>query len=140
MKTIIIAAAIGSIAGALDAFKSGSVISTSYHRVTWTFWPWVIVVLGGSGNNVGVVIGTFAFTALRRFIDYYKGYLAPFLPFSVVWLDYLLLGILLIVIQMYRPEGIVREKPTPTLSRKRLKRIIAPRRTASPSGEEDQED
>lgn len=140
MKTIIIAAAIGSIAGALDAFKSGSVISTSYHRVTWTFWPWVIVVLGGSGNNVGVVIGTFAFTALRRFIDYYKGYLAPLFPFSVVWLDYLLLGILLIVIQMYRPEGIVREKPTPTLSRKSLKRIIAPRRTVSPSGEEDQED
>jgi len=124
MKTIIIASIIGSIGGALDAFKAGGVIATSYHRVSWTFWPWVIVVLGGAANNMGVVVGTFAFTALRRFIDYYKGQLAPFVPFSVVWLDYLLLGIMLILIQLYRPEGVIREKPTPTLSYKRLEKFM----------------
>ena len=128
MKTIIIASVIGSIAGALDAFKAGGVISTSYHRVSWTFWPWVIVVLGGAGNNIGVIVGTFVFAALRRFIDYYKGYLAPYIPFNVVWLDSLLLGITLIIIQMYRPEGIIKEKPTPTLGYKRLKSIIAARK------------
>ncbi|MDH5795888.1 MAG: hypothetical protein OEZ24_07255, partial [Candidatus Bathyarchaeota archaeon] len=83
---------------------------------------------------------TFVFTALRRFIDYYKGYLAPFLPFSVVWLDYLLLGILLILIQMYRPEGIVREKPTSTLSPKRLREITAPERMGPSSEKEGQKD
>jgi branched-chain amino acid transport system permease protein len=137
MKTIIVAATIGSIAGALDAFKAGGVISTSYQRTTWTFWPWVIVILGGAGNNVGVVAGTFVFTALRRFIDYYKGYLAPFLPFNVVWLDPLLLGVMLILIQMYRPEGIIKEKPTPTLSYKRIKEIISSKTTGPPSRKED---
>jgi len=133
MKTIIIASIIGSIGGALDAFKAGGVIATSYHRVSWTFWPWVIVVLGGAANNMGVVVGTFAFTALRRFIDYYKGQLAPFVPFSVVWLDYLLLGIMLILIQMYRPEGVIREKPTPTLSYKRLEKFMVSKGVVSRS-------
>ena len=137
MKTIIIASILGSIGGALDAFKAGGIISTSYHRVSWTFWPWVIVVLGGAANNMGVVVGTLAFVALRRFIDYFKYRLAPFVPFSVVWLDYLLLGIMLILIQMYRPEGIIREKPTPTLGYKRLKEYVSSRRGASPSEEAD---
>jgi branched-chain amino acid transport system permease protein len=131
MKTIIIASILGSIAGALDAFKSGGVISTSYKRVSWTFWPWVMVVLGGAANNMGVILGTLSFTALRRFIDYFKEQLAPIVPFQVVWLDYLLLGILLILIQMYRPEGIIREKPSPTLSHKKLKKIASSRRAAS---------
>ena len=127
MRTIIVASVIGSIAGALDAFKGGGVISTSYRRGSWTFWPWLIVVLGGPANNTGVVLGTFVFTALRRFIDYYKGQLGPFLPFSVVWLEPLLFGVMIILIQMYRPEGIMKEKPTPTLSRSRLRRLISKR-------------
>ena len=131
MKAIIIAAVIASIAGALDAFKAGGVISTSYHRVSWTFWPWVIVILGGAGNNIGVLVGTLIFASLRRIIDYYKGYLGPFIPFNVVWLDSLLLGIALILIQMYRPEGIIKEKPTPTLGFERLRRILTSRKPSN---------
>jgi len=131
LKAIIVAATIASIIGALDAFKAGGVISTSYPRTSWTFWPWVIVILGGAGNNVGVLAGTFIFTALRRFIDYYKGYLGPFLPFNVVWLDQLLLGMMLILVQMYRPEGLVHEKPTPTLGMDRLKEFITQRKKQS---------
>lgn len=138
MKTIVIASILGSIGGALDAFKGMGVISTMYHRVSWTFWPWVMVVLGGAGNNMGVILGTFVFVVLRRSIDYFKGQLAPFIPFSVVWLDYLLLGIILILIQMYRPEGIIREKPTSTLSYKKLEEKIASlKRAFSSSKRED---
>jgi len=133
MKAIIVASVIGAIAGGLDGFKKGGIIATSYQRTSWTFWPWVIVVLGGAANNMGVVVGTLAFAALRRFIDYYKGQLAPFVPFSVVWLEPLLLGIMLILIQMYRPEGIIREKPTPTLGYKRLKRFVSPKSSDSSS-------
>jgi len=137
MKTIIIASIIGSLGGALDAIKSMGVISTMYQRVSWTFWPWVMVILGGAANNVGVVLGAFAFVALRRFIDYYKVQLAPFVPFSVVWLDYLLLGVMLILIQMYRPEGLIREKPTSTLGYKKLEKMASSDRAASLSKRED---
>ncbi len=136
MKAIIIASVIGSIAGALHAFKGMGVISTTYHRVSWTFWPWVVVVLGGAANNMGVTLGTFTFVALRRFIDYYKVQLTPFLPFSVVWLDYLVIGIMLILIQLYRPEGLIREKPTSTLGYKKLEKIASLRRSSSTKRED----
>jgi len=136
MKIIIIASMIGAIAGALDAFKAGGIIATMYHRETWTFWPWVMVILGGVANNMGIVVGALAFTTLRRFIDFFKGYLDPLVPFSVVWLEPLLLGITLILILMYRPGGLVPEKPTPTLSRKKLEKIVSSR-AVSPSKIED---
>lgn len=121
MKTLIIASAIGAIAGAIDAFKAGGAHARGYQRVSWTFWPWVIVIMGGPANNVGVILGTFVFVSLRRVIDFYKIQLEQFVPFSVVWLHSLLIGILLIVVLLFRPEGILREKPTRTLNLEKIK-------------------
>jgi branched-chain amino acid transport system permease protein len=131
MKVIIIASMIGAIAGALDAFKAGGVIATMYHRQTWTFWPWVMVILGGAANNTGIVVGAFAFTSLRRLIDYFKRDLEIYVPFNVVWLEPLILGIMLILILMYRPGGLIPEKPTPTLSGKKLKKIVSSKAVSS---------
>ncbi len=140
MKVIMIASMVGAIAGALDAFKAGGVIAAMYHRETWTFWPWVMVVLGGAANNMGIIVGTLAFTSLRRFIDYFKGSLDPFVPFSVVWLEPLLLGIILILIQMFRPGGVIPEKPTSTLGHGKLKKIAGLKRATSSSKREDQKE
>jgi branched-chain amino acid transport system permease protein len=123
MKTIILASGIGAVAGALDAFIAGGVISTSYQRVIWTFWPWVMVVLGGPGNNLGVVLGTFVFITLRRVIDFYKHQFALFIPFSVVWLHSLLIGVILILILMFRPEGLIKEKSTSTINLGRFSQL-----------------
>ena len=136
MKIIVIASILGAIAGALDAFKKGGLVSTMYQRATWTFWPWVMVILGGAANNMGTIIGCLTFTALRRFIDYFKGYLNPFVPFDIVWLDPLLLGIMLILIQMYKPQGVMPENPTPTLSSEELEKIVRQRTDSSPKTED----
>jgi len=136
MKIIVIASMIGAIAGALDAFKAGGVISTMYRRETWTFWPWVMVIIGGAANNMGVILGTFGFTFGRRIIDYFSGDIARFLPFEPYWLELLLLGVFLIVIQMYRPAGIIPEKPTSTLSKKKIEKIAGSKIAASSSKRE----
>jgi len=128
MKTIIIASAIGAVAGAIDAFKAGGAHSRAYQRVSWTFWPWVIVTMGGPANNMGVILGTFVFTLIGRVIDFYKYQLEQFIPFSVVWLHSLLIGIILILILMYKPEGILREKPTKTL---KVDRFIKRKKTVT---------
>ena len=135
MKTIIIASAIAAIAGALYAFNTGNVVGRAYTRATWTFWPWLIVILGGAANNIGVVLGTFAYVSFRRFITFYKEQLA-FVPFEVVWLDFLLLGVALILVQMYRPEGIIPEKPTSTLNSRKLEEIVGSRSVVSSSKRE----
>lgn len=116
LTVMIIASAIAAIAGALYAFYTANVISTSFSLVDWTFWPWVMVILGGAANDIGVVVGTFIFVAVRQTIVFYKYVFAPFLPFDVVWLDTLLLGLALIFILIYRPQGLIPEKPIKTVN------------------------
>jgi branched-chain amino acid transport system permease protein len=111
MKVLVLGTATAALAGGLYAFYTTGVIATAYNRVSWTFWPWVMVLLGGMANNAGAVIGAFVFVTLRVSIIYYKQYLAGVIPFNVVWLDYLLLSITLLLVLMLRPQGILPEKP-----------------------------
>jgi hypothetical protein len=74
-----------------------------------------MVILGGAANNIGVLAGTFIFVAVRQTIAFYRDIFEPILPFNIVWLDTLLLGLALLVILIYRPEGLVPEKPVKTI-------------------------
>lgn len=121
------ASAIAAISGALYAFYTGGVIAITYGRVDWTFLPWVIVILGGAANNRGVSLGALVFVTVRKFIIFYKGSLGPFIPFDVVWLDMLLMGIVLILILMYKPQGILPEQPVYTVSRTTMEDIAESR-------------
>jgi branched-chain amino acid transport system permease protein len=123
IKILVVGSAIAGVAGALYSFYAGGVVATAYNRVDWTFWPWLILIIGGAANNVGVAAGAFIFIAARRVIEFYKDSFT-FLPFDAVWLEYLLLGVILILVLIYRPEGIIPEKPTPTISYKRLRAMI----------------
>jgi len=118
IKIIMVSAALAAIGGALYAFYVGGTIAFAYDRASWTFWPFLMILIGGLANNKGVLIGTLIFVTLRKFIIFFKGSLEGFVPFDVVWLDFLLLGIILIVILLYRPQGIFVEKPTTTISYK----------------------
>ncbi|MEM1538641.1 MAG: branched-chain amino acid ABC transporter permease [Candidatus Nezhaarchaeales archaeon] len=120
IKVITLASAITALGGALYAIYTGSVIAAAYQKVSWTFWPWVMVILGGTANNVGVVLGTFVFVTVRKLIIFYKDAFAPYVPFDVVWLDMLLLGVALILILLYRPEGLIPEKPIKTVAVRRV--------------------
>jgi ABC-type branched-chain amino acid transport system, permease component len=114
IAVIVFASAIAAVAGALYAFYTANVISTSYSMASWTFWPWVMVMLGGAANNRGVVAGTFIFVAIRQAIVSFKYVFAPLVPFDIVWLDTLMLGATLLVILIYRPNGLFPEKPIKT--------------------------
>ncbi|MEM1943321.1 MAG: branched-chain amino acid ABC transporter permease [Candidatus Caldarchaeum sp.] len=124
-KVLVLSSVMAAVAGALWAFNSQGVIASTYDRINWTFWPWVMVIIGGAGNHRGVLLGTFVFVVLRRTIDTYRYVLEPVIPFSLVWLDRLLFGIALIVVLILRPQGILPEKPTPAVDFKRIRNIIS---------------
>lgn len=115
ITSFVLSSAIAALAGAVYAFYTAGVNTLAYSRVTWTFWPWVMVILGGAANNLGVVLGTFTFVAVRKLIVRFKYQLGPIIPFDVVWLDMLLLGTALSLILLYRPEGILPERPIKTI-------------------------
>lgn len=118
MKTIIVASALAAIAGALYAIYTGSTIAIAFDRGSWTFWPFLMILIGGLANNKGVLVGTLLFVTLRKVIIFFKDSFEWVVPFDVVWLDMLLLGSILLVVLLFRPQGVIVEKPTHTLGKK----------------------
>ena len=124
-KVIIIGSVIASLAGVLYSFHTHVVLATAYTRTDWTFWPWLMLMIGGRGNIIGGFTGATVITLVRRLIIYYKHYFEVYLPFQVIWLEQIMLGLTLILIIMLRPQGLIPEKPTRVrgLPRKLLQKL-----------------
>lgn len=110
MKVIVLGSILCSVAGFLYAADMGAVVAGSYDRIVWTFWPWLMVMIGGLGNNLGCIIGTALIVTLRRILITYKHEFRSFLPFEVIWLETMLLAISLLVIMIFMPQGILPER------------------------------
>jgi branched-chain amino acid transport system permease protein len=111
-KIVVLCSALTSISGVLYGFYIHAVLSTSYTRATWTFYPWLMFMVGGIGNNMGATVGTFIFITLRRLIIFYKHSIEAYVPFQVQWLEQIMIGIMLLLIIIFRPQGLIPEKPT----------------------------
>ncbi len=111
IKTLMIAGMIGAIGGLLYASYVEGVVAFGYNRLNWTFLPLVMVIVGGMANNKGVLLGTLIFVVIRKSIIFYNDLFADYLPFDIIWLDYLLLGGVVIIVLLFRPKGILAEKP-----------------------------
>ncbi len=116
-KVLMVASAIAGVAGALFTFYTASVEYDTWTRFAWTFWPFLIVIIGGAGNNAGVAFGAFFFAAVFKGLEQIKFAFQPYIFFDVNWLQDLVFAGLLIAILLIRPEGIIREKPTMTIRR-----------------------
>ena len=53
----------------------------AYTYRTWSFWPRAFMMLGGTGNNMGILIGTFIFFTLSL-IFAYKTSLETIIPIN----------------------------------------------------------
>ena len=123
-NVIIIASAISGMAGALLTFQVASIGPGTWDRITWTFYIWVMVIIGGSGNNFGVATGALWFSFLSSGITQVQNALPSDLPIDVNWIRYLIFGALLLWILAFRPGGISPEKSSPTLARRTLSRAL----------------
>jgi branched-chain amino acid transport system permease protein len=132
-NVIIVASAISGVAGALLTFYVGSVGAETWTRIEWTFWIWVMVIIGGSANNAGVALGAFSFTFLFKVVDQVKYQFSSFIPFDVNWLEYILFASLLISILAFRPGGILPEKSSLTLPPTQVQGIMEGHRTSAES-------
>ena len=134
-NVIIIASAISAMAGALLTFYVGAVNAEGWTRITWTFWIWVMLIIGGAANNAGVALGAFSFTFLFKVVDQVKFYFQGSIPFDVNWLEYLMFASLLILILAFRPGGILPEKSSVTLPWRTVAEIMRPKsKVGSSSG------
>ncbi len=59
LEVFILGSAVIGIAGAMLTTLDGQFTPTSYQPLRFTFLIWVMVIVGGSGNNFGAVLGGF---------------------------------------------------------------------------------
>jgi len=123
-NVLIVASALAAMAGALYSFYAGSFEYDTWTRFAWTFWPFLIVIIGGAGNDSGVAVGTFFFTLIYKGLQQEQPALQPYIFFNANWLQDLLLAALLLAILFLRPEGIVRERSSYTLRKGTLGTIV----------------
>ncbi len=130
-NVLIVSSAFAGIAGVLWLFYTPYIepgtIGT-FTRQTFTFIPFVIVILGGAANNRGVLLGTFVYllilNAFAQGTTYVVGLgIQPFGPIDPTRVETMLIGILLLVILLRRPTGLIPEKPTLTMAKSTLKSI-----------------
>ena len=120
----VLGSAIVGLAGAMMVTNDGLFTPGSYRPMRYTFVIWVMVIVGGTGNNFGAILGGFAvwflwvqaapislflinlFTAHLPETNEFKIHLINSAPYF----RFLIIGIGLLLIMRYRPQGILPEK------------------------------
>ena len=124
LQIFVIGSAIVGIAGALLVTYDGIFIPTAYQPLRFTFLIWVMVIVGGSGNNLGSVLGAF----IMWFIWIQSGPIGlwvvemlgnyvqegntslEFIEDRVHYLRLIFMGSIMLLIMRFSPGGILPEK------------------------------
>jgi len=124
LQVFVIGSAVVGIAGAMMITQNGLFTPSSFLPLRYTFLIWVMVIVGGSGNNLGSILGGFiiwftwieAAPASQFLIELFTSGLDDDNSFklhlidSVPYFRYLIMGAVLLLILRYRPKGILPEK------------------------------
>ncbi|MCK4583013.1 branched-chain amino acid ABC transporter permease, partial [Candidatus Bathyarchaeota archaeon] len=92
---LMFASGITALSGTLLAFYFSYVVEANYQRAFWTYWPWLMLILGGPGNNAGTFLGCALVVAMRRVIIVNKWFLQEVFFFPIAYFESILLGVLL---------------------------------------------
>ncbi|MCD6358944.1 MAG: branched-chain amino acid ABC transporter permease [Dehalococcoidia bacterium] len=77
-----------------------------------TFTVWIMVLLGGPANNWGALLGAALVQLFDRGTNLIKDYFT--LPIDPTNLQYILFGVLIILVLLYRPQGLLKESEIKT--------------------------
>jgi len=124
LQIFVLGSAVCGVAGAMMTTLDGQLTPGTYQPLRFTFLIWVMVIVGGSGNNLGSVLGGFLIwwlwvmvepmgNVLMNFVTYgmADGYwLKDHLLESVAHMRLLTMGLVLLLVLRFSPRGLIPEK------------------------------
>jgi ABC-type branched-subunit amino acid transport system permease subunit len=108
METMALGGAIGGLAGSYYALMQ-RYMSPDDAKPIETFIVWAMVVLGGRGNVWGIVLGTILVQAFYTGTRFLTG-LIHIEADTMAALRLVTIGVLIILVMMFRPEGLLPER------------------------------
>ncbi len=124
LQVFVLGCATCGIAGAMLTSLDGQFTPTGYIPLRYTFLIWVMVILGGSGNNWGAVLGGFVIWTLwveaeplgNWFMQAVTmplpegSYLSEHLVAGAPFTRYILMGAILLFVMRFAPKGLIPER------------------------------
>lgn len=111
MQSFIVGAVIMGVGGALYAHSVRAIQPSIFTPLFGTFIIWAMLILGGSGNNKGAILGAFVVWTIWSLTGYALSHLLPAtLGARAPYFRLLLIGVLLVGIMLSRPQGILGEE------------------------------
>ncbi|WP_299280780.1 branched-chain amino acid ABC transporter permease [uncultured Tateyamaria sp.] len=124
LQVFVLGSAICGIAGAMMTTLDGQLTPGTYQPLRFTFLVWVMVIVGGSGNNLGAVLGGFLIwwlwvmvepigLGLMQFVTsgMTEGYwLRDHLLESAAHMRLLTMGLVLLLVLRFSPRGLIPER------------------------------
>ncbi|MEA2612571.1 MAG: branched-chain amino acid transport system permease protein, partial [Chloroflexota bacterium] len=110
-QAFVLGAAIMGIGGAMFAYYRGALTPSDFEPLQGTFLFWVMLVVGGTGNNRGAILG--AFVVWGFWVASLQVAALPLpdeITSRVPFLRLGALGIFFIVMLLLRPEGLLPEE------------------------------
>ena len=120
LQSFMLGAAIMGIGGALYAHNIRFLDPTTFDPLIATFVIWAMLMVGGSGNNKGAVLGAFVVWGIWTGTQFLPGFLSdPNFRFFMI-------GFLIVAVILLRPGGILGEE-------RRVSRPVGEQQGAAPS-------
>ncbi len=123
LQVFVIGSAVVGFAGAMMTSLDGQLTPGTYNPLRFTFLIWVMVIVGGSGNNWGAVLGGLLIGWLWLIVESLgpgvmsmltyglaDGSLKSHLVDSAQHMRLLTLGVILLLVLRFSPRGLIPEK------------------------------
>ena len=118
-QALMLGSAMAGVAGGLYAQYLQCVLPGMFMPMI-TFTVWIMVLVGGPANNWGALLGAGLVQLFNRGTNIAKDYFV--LPIDPTDLQYILFGVLMILVLLYRPQGLLKESHVKTKATEKVRR------------------
>jgi len=117
MQSLVLGGLFGALGGFVFALANSSIQPDNYSTLL-TFFAFTAMILGGAGRILGPVIGAILFSSFFTFLEntLVQAVRADLIPTSIMSTNqvgivrFILVGVLLMALMIFRPQGIFGDK------------------------------
>ncbi|HJX61081.1 MAG TPA: branched-chain amino acid ABC transporter permease, partial [Dehalococcoidia bacterium] len=110
MQAFVLGAMIMGIGGAVYSANQGSIVPDTFSHFFGTFIIWAMLMVGGSGSNRGAILGAYVVWGFWTLTGLIQPHLPEALEARTSYIRDLLIGLLIVVVLLLRPNGLMGEE------------------------------